>query len=169
MAEAINNRASLAITAQALVDLQGIDGAVTQQLTYSGFNLARFDLLPASTIPVDRPSYKTYTIGGGGTVDIDLTALAGSQDAIDATGKKVQLAFFVSREGNAVVTVGPGASNGYALFGAGNEVDFYSHADRPGVLLVFQPEGLPDVSGSAKIITLTGTAGQEVDGVIWVG
>lgn len=169
MAEPVNNTATLQVVFQALEDLSGIDGVTTPQFTYNGFNVARTNFTSASTPVVDRVSYQTYAIGGGGTTDIDLTALLSSQNAIDGTGKKVQAILVKSKAGNDMVTVGPGASNAYAPWGASNEVDIYATASLAGFAVAYQPEGLPDISGSAKNIRITGTAGDEVDIAIWLG
>jgi hypothetical protein len=169
MAEPINNTASLQLRFEALEDLQDVDAADGEQFNYTGFNVALTQLLPASTTPVSRVSYKTYEIGGGGTVDIDLTALASSQTAIDGTGKKVQALLVKSRAGNDMVTVAPGASDDYAPWGAGNEHDIYSSATVAGVAFAFQPEGLPDISGTDKMIRISGTPTELVDVALWLG
>lgn len=169
MAEPVNNTATLHLRFESLEDLQGIAAAESEQFNYTGFNVALAQFLPASTIPVARVSYQTYTIGGGGTVDIDLTALASSQTAIDGTGKKVQALLVKSRAGNDMVTVAPGASDDYAPWGAGNEHDIYSSATEAGFALAYQPEGLPDISGTDKMIRISGTPTELVDVAIWLG
>jgi len=170
MPEPVNNTATLQIRFEALEDLQGLDAAASAQITHNGFNQALLQLQDTGTTPVvDRVSYETYTIGGGGTVDIDLTALVSSQTNIDGTGKKVQGLIVINPAGNNVIAIGPGATNAYTPFGTSNEVDLYAQASRAGVLCIFQPEGLPDISGTVKNIRITGTATQTVKVGIWLG
>lgn len=164
MAEPINNTASLQLRCDALEDLQSIPGASSPQITQNDFNWTLTQLTPSTAVPVSRVSYQTYTIGGGGTVDIDLTALLSSQTAIDGTGKKLQL-FVINNIAAASVNVAQGATNPYLLFGSGNDVDVPAGAK----LAFYVPETLADISGTVKNIRLTGTVGHVVEVGIWLG
>lgn len=169
MAEPVVNEARLLVRFEALEELQGLPAVDDDPINNDGFNQELATFSGSSTPVVNRVSYQEYTIGGGGTVDIDLTALLSSQTAIDATGKKVQGFIFVSPAGNAVVTIAPGATNAYDPFGTGNEFDLYAHADVDGFVCALQPEGLEDVSGTAKNIRISGTATQIVKVGLWIG
>lgn len=169
MAEPIVNECRLLVRFEALEDLQGLPAVDDDPINNDGFNQELAIYSPTSTPVVDRASYQEYTIGGGGTVDIDLTALLSSQTAINATGKKVQGFIFVSPAGNAMVTIAPGATNAYDPFGAGNEFDLYAHASIDGFVCALQPEGLEDVAAGAKNIRISGTPTQIVKVGLWIG
>lgn len=116
----------------------------------------------SSTPKVESPPIvRRVTISG--TTTIDLTAAAGvslplaASRTVDATGKRLVAMRLSCPTTNAgAVNVAPGASNGYALLGSGNDVDV-----RPGETLIAITSGVasgkPVVSGSAKNIDITGT------------
>jgi hypothetical protein len=91
---------------------------------------------------------------------LDLTALPATTGNIDATGLKLQCLILENPAGNSAITLGKGATNGYALFGTTNTVTVAAHASYAGYLALFFPEGLPDVAGGAKTIDITGTGTQ---------
>lgn len=86
-------------------------------------------------------------------LEIDLTNLPGLQGSFSGAGLKVRylrLGNPASNEGP--VTIGPGDSNAYDLFGNLAEMVI-----PVGGRLTFEPyDGAPEVSGSAKIIKLRG-------------
>ena len=164
MAEPINNTASLQLRIDALEDLQSIPGASSPQITQNDFNWTLTQLTPSTAVPVSRVSYQTYTIGGGGTVDIDLVALASSQGTIVGTGLKLQL-FVLNNIAAGSVNVAQGATNPYPLFGSGNDVDVPAGAK----LAFYAPETLADVAAGVRNIRLTGTVGHVVEVALWLG
>ena len=107
------------------------------------------------------PIVRRITISG--TTTIDLTAAAGAalpiaaSRTIDASGKKLVAVRLSCPTTNAgAVNVAPGASNGYAMFGSGNDIDI-----RPGETIIAIINAVasskPAVSGSAKNLDVTGT------------
>lgn len=136
-------------------------------LTHGSYN--RSGTLNASSTPaLEAPlSFQEITVTGG-TTTLDFTALALARDVNethDYTGKKVIGGWITADPDNAgAVTIAPGSSNPYPLFGATNEKDI-----GPGRMdmFSFQDVGsdLAAVSGSAKTIDITGTA----DDIVTIG
>lgn len=164
MAEPVVNVASIQLRFEALEDLQSVPGASTPQLNNNGFNWDLAQYTPSTAVPVARSSFQQWTIGGGGTVDIDLTALPSSQSNIDGTGKKLQ-ALLINNIAAGSVNVAPGASNAYSPFGASNDVDIPAGAKMAWLF----SETLADISGSVKNIRITGTAGHVIEVGILLG
>ncbi len=164
MAEPVVNTASLQLRAEVLEDLSSIPGADTPQITNNGFNWDFEQFTPSTANPVARDSYQEYTIGGGGTVDIDLYALASTQGTIAGNGMKLQLLLINNTAANPI-NVAPGASNAYSPFGASNDIDMPA-----GSRLAFHvPEALADISATVRNIRITGTAADVVEVGIWIG
>lgn len=135
--------------------------AAQRTLAVTGADLAV--TLDSQTTPkVETPPIvRRVTISG--TTTIDLTAAAGAalplaaSRSIDATGKRLvamRLSCPITNSG--AVNVAPGASNGYAPLGSGNDIDV-----RPGETIISIISGVasgkPAVAGSAKNIDITGT------------
>lgn len=131
--------------------------------------------LQASSDPDPEPAAivtKEVTIGGGGTTDLDLTdapiigAVDGSgnpTDGEDLTDSKLMACFFSTLRSSgtnaAAVTVLPHATNGYALWGSGNEVDIPADST---IGFFVENSSLPAVSSTAKVIQFSGTSGDKV-------
>lgn len=164
MAEPVVNTASLQLRFEALEDLQTVPGASSPQVLNDDFNWALTQLTPTTTPPVSRASYQEYTVGGGGTVDIDLVALASTQGTIVGTGLKLQL-IVVNNTAATSINVAQGATNAYTLFGSSNDIDIPAGAK----LAFYVPEGLADISASVRNIRITGTAAAVVEVGIWLG
>lgn len=140
-------------------------------LEHGAYNLSR--TLSASSTPAleSPPSAQDITITAG-TTTLDLTALKLARDngtTYDYTGKKVIGAIFKTDPDNAgAVTIAPGSSNPYPLFGATNEKDI-----GPGRMDMFffdeVGSNLAAVSGSAKTIDITGTEDDVVTVVLLFG
>lgn len=138
-------------------------GASYRTLTLDDFGLDAVldgDNTPTPTAVVAG----SYTIGAGDTT-IDLTSDAPVMGAVDGsglpeasedlTGKKLQAVIVETPTANAAaVTVKPAAANGYALWGATNEVDFLPHTN---LMMVCQDSDQPAVAAGAKDIVLSGT------------
>ena len=146
--------------------LQGVPGAVGGTVINDDFNQS-VSLTPTGSVPVTKGSYQTYTIAGG-LVDIDLTALLGTQSNVDGTGLKLQ-ALFIKNLGNNNINVAPGAANAYSPFGAGNDIDLPANATNKSHILLYTPELLADVAAGAKMIRITGTNGDTVQVGILLG
>ena len=149
-------------------ELKGAPGCTGKTVTSDYFNLGPQLYGPATTIPVTHYSHAEYTLDGGGAATIDLTALLGTQEDIDATGLKVQLFRVKSNSAdNGALTISPGAANPYVLFGAGNSLVY------PAGLTLDWPfpfgDKLADVAAGVKNIDLAGTAGNVFDIEILVG
>jgi hypothetical protein len=131
--------------------------SVASPLKHTAFNTA-LNLTPTSTPGVTVPAYFVKALSGG-TGTIDLTAVTHNGAAVDFTGLKVKALKFKNKTGNAVMTIGEGASNGYEALGnawtikllAGQEATFYL------------ADSAPAVGGSAKTIDLVGTGTQELE------
>jgi len=125
-------------------------------ITHNGLN-TNLTLASNSSQPVTtQVSSEVALVSGAKT--LDLTALVGTNSgAISFSGLKVQLAKFKNKSTNAnTITLTIGASNGYALLGAGWEITL-----QPGQeATFFLNEQAPDVGGSAKTIDVTGTGSQ---------
>ena len=138
-------------------------GASAAQRTIAVTGADLSTTLDASSTPKveSPPIVRRVTISG--TTTIDLTAAAGvalplaASRTVDATGKKlVAMRLSCPATNSGAVNVAPGASNGYALLGSGNDVDV-----RPGETLIAITSGVasgkPAVSSTVKNIDITGT------------
>jgi hypothetical protein len=137
----------------------GVDGSTRPTITHDGFNVSGINRNAASSIPVTKASYQTYPLVAGAKT-LDLTALEGVENVLqDCSGLKLQSMIITNPLGNSVMTVGEGAVNGYALFGAGNSV-----AIKPGMTIAFDaPETLDAVSGTDKTIDIAGILVETID------
>ena len=135
----------------------GTPSCVSDRIVSRDFNPGAEQLSPDSTVPVTKYSGPEYTIAAS-KVEIDLTDLEGSQGNIDGTGLKVQgLRVQMASTNTDPITIGPGDSDAYELFGVGNELEL-----SPGARVdFFFNETLWDVMGTSgtdpKNIKLTGT------------
>lgn len=105
-----------------------------------------------------------------GTTTIDLTAAPISGDrTLDLTGKKlVAWQIKAAADNSDDVTIAPGSSNPYPLFGASNERDL-----EPGELamgaITGVASGKPAVSSTVKTIDITGTEDDVVSVILYFG
>jgi hypothetical protein len=93
----------------------------------TGANALVVSYTPSSTPPVSKPLV-SLLIDATGTVNLAAVAAmaipAGATRTVDLTGGKMVLFILrAPKENAAAVTVAPGASNPYPLFGAGNSVE----------------------------------------------
>jgi len=136
------------------------DAAAEINITHNLFDQQMARLTGTTSPPVSMVSYQTFALVAG-TKTIDLTAVLNYADvAQDATGLKVQTLIFINPAGNATMNIAPGGANPYPLFGTGNDVDVPAHATIDNWIAFSLLEGLPDVSGTVKNITITGTGTQ---------
>ena len=133
------------------------DAADDIQVLQSGFNLTGRQLNASSTPPVTMESYHTYAlVAGAKTIDLTaiLDALGVSQTAV---GLKLQTLIIKNPAGNNKLTIGPGGSNPYPLFGTGLSAEIPGNAAGDSYLAFVFPEGLPDVASGVKNILVSGT------------
>jgi hypothetical protein len=118
---------------------------------------------PDSTPAIEGPPISRQITLAGSTVTIDLTAAAvlalpGSASRThDFSAKKVVCVVLRADGDNAdPITVAPGVSNPYAIFGASKDIDI-----APGMTVAAffadVPSSLPAVAGGAKEIDISGT------------
>jgi len=153
---------------QAVEQLEGLPGAGTDRIVNEKFNRTETALTPSTTPAVSRVSYATYTIAAG-VADIDLTALAGTQDAIDGTGLKVQAIMVRNKGANPMTLCDQAATNKYDLLGVGNATIVPAYATLNPWLLFVLPEQLPDIAAGAKTIRISGTNADTADVAIALG
>ncbi len=99
--------------------------------------------------------------------DIDLTALTDSLgNALDLTGKKIQAIMIKCDSDNlSPISFAEHATNGYGIFGLASFVDI----SPGGAILLLQNGGNEGVSGTAKIIEITGTGNETFDMALSIG
>lgn len=126
---------------------------------------------PAPTTLITRD----VTIGGGGTTDIDLStapivgAVDGDGEPYDredlTTGgtKKLLACFFSTHRTTgtnaALVTIKPHGTDGYPLWGSGNEVDLLPNA---AICMECTNSGNQAVNSTNKVIQFAGTAADKI-------
>lgn len=128
-------------------------------LTFSGLD-TNVTLNAGSDVPATTHAAWAVTMSGGAAT-IDLRAMTGANGAaIDGNGLKVQACKFRNKTDNAnTITITEGASNGYALLGAGFTLDL-----TPGQWVqLFLNEDAPNVSGTDKTIDISGTGSQVLE------
>jgi hypothetical protein len=143
----------------------GVDAAPAPTISHTGFNVSGIHLTGTTTPAAAKFSARTHALSAG-SLTLDLTALPGTADAVvNANGLKLQALLVANREGNATLNIAGGDANPYPLFGAGNDVD----VPAGGRLAFYFPEGLPDVSGTAKTVKFTGSGTQSFDLLVVFG
>lgn len=164
-------RASIqqAVTATEILDQSETPAAASDQgrtLQYGAFNVSS-SLTDQTTPAIEAPpAAARIELDNSGATTLDLTAMPLARDASkthDYTGKRVVAAILKAGAANAgAITIAPGASDPYPLFGAGNEVDL-----APGMALqisfVGVGSGAPAVASGAKTIDISGTEGDALD------
>lgn len=120
--------------------------------------------LGPTTDPIaDRCSYSTQVIAGGGSTNVDFSALHGTQIDFNAQGRSIKY-LFVRNRGAHNLSVGPAAATPLEPFGPGNTPQF-----PPGATVsLYLPGGVP-VNGLAYLLKLTGTAAEESELAVVVG
>lgn len=137
-----------------------VDAASAVTINQSGFNLSGVRLTDTSTPAATKAHYHDHTFTAG-AVTVDLTALVDSVGvAFSGLGLKVQALIIKNPAGNASINLAPGASNGYDIFGAGNDITIPGHASYDNYLSFYFPEGTPDVAAGDKTLDFTGTGTQ---------
>lgn len=134
-----------------------VDSSATgsaRQITHQEFNESG-TYTSSTTPPVTKCAHFIATLSSG-TLTIDFTALTGTNGAsVTASGLKLQI-MRVKNLGANTLNIAPGASNGYAPWGASNDLTIAS-GDH---MQWFFNDTLADVSGSTKTLDLSGTGTQ---------
>jgi hypothetical protein len=127
-------------------------------VTQNGFNVS------ALAITATKDAYFVKTLSGGAAT-IDLTALVATNNlAVDGTALKVK-AILIKNNGANALTVTPGASNGYNLFGAASSFEVC-----PGCTKIQNFDAtVPDIASNAKTLDLTGSGTQTSNWAIVMG
>lgn len=134
-----------------------VDGSTSPEVIHDGFNRT-FSLDENGSgglAVVTEPAVFTKAlVAGAGTINLTSVPATGGGNK-SANGLKVQLVLFTNPTTNvgSTITIAPGASNAYELFGSGNELvipkgctlQFYFH------------DQLADIDGTHKEIDLAGT------------
>jgi hypothetical protein len=154
-------------------------GATAQQrqLRTGGKGLNRVTLTSASTPKLDKPLIAFLITGNSGSpTTIDLTAVQamanpiGSTRLKDLTGAKIKAFLFETDAANVgTVTIAPGGSNPYPLYGAAKDIIL-----GPGRVEASAFKGIESnlaaVAAGAKTITFTfGTTGDKIYVELWPG
>ena len=161
---AVSISPTITFTAQETLDV-GVDAAPSPIIPHSGFNVAGPQLNATSTPPVTMTSYQEYTLSGGAFI-IDLRALLGVNDEVqDANGLKLQTIIIRNPSGNNPITIGEGATNGYPIWGAGNDLIVPADSE---IAMTFN-ETLADVAAADKDIDVAGTGTETFDVGICLG
>ena len=120
---------------------------------HTNFNTS--ETFKASTsVPVTKAAYFEQVLSAGAAT-IDLTALTGTNGAsVDGTGLKVQAVKFKAAAGNgALISVTPGAVNGYDMFGS----DFKVSLSPGQEVTLLGNELTPDIAVADAELDLAGT------------
>lgn len=121
-------------------------------------------LTTTTTPDVEAVSYQNSVLTAGART-IDLTALPTAGGTYDATGKKVRAFMVKNKTGNGVLTISEGATNGYALLGAG--FTFRLAAEQQA--LFYLGDAAPAVASGDRTIDLAGTGTEQSEITIVIG
>lgn len=145
------------------VETVAIDGAGNVKFSFAEFDFPATTFTGTTSVPVANVASDKLALTAGAAT-IDLTAVPGSVSTQDLTGLKVQW-IMLHNSGTAVMTISPGATNPYPLFGTGNSVELPAG----GRLMMFFNETLPDVAAAVKDIDIAGTGTDVLNYVISAG
>lgn len=141
-----------------------------KRLTHDGFNVSALTFSSSTTPDVERVAYFAKSLSGGAAT-IDLTAVAHNGQTVDMTGKKLRAMLVKFDSANTgSLNIAPGASNGYDLFGASNDMTIPAQTGTmPGLLLITFGDNAPAVAAADKNIDLTGTGTETFYFGMWFG
>ena len=142
---------------------QGLAATGGAAVSHTAFSL-RTRLSSTTTPDVEAVSYQVAALVAGAKT-IDLTALPTTEGTYNATGKKVRAFMVKNRTGNAALTISEGATDGYALLGAG--FSFRLAANQQAVF--YLADAAPVVAAADKTIDLSGTGTQESEITFIIG
>lgn len=171
---------SLQITGQEVFSAAEAPAAAgeEQRTLRTGSNSVSLNKTTTSTPKVDKPPVSQKITLGAGTTTLDLAAIAalampsGATRTVDLTGAKLKTLVLRTEPNNnaAGVTIAPGGSNPYPMFGSGNDIILYPDSQ---LVLTFRntepPTGIPAVAGGAKEIDLSGTTADVIHVEMYFG
>lgn len=129
----------------------GVDAASTPTISCTAFDRSG-TLTATSDVPATKQAFDSTALTTG-AYTLDLTNTVGINGAtVDMTGLKVQT-FFLHNTGAARLTVAQGGSNPYNLGGT----SFSQPLEAGQSMHLYGNDANPDVSSSAKNISITGT------------
>jgi nitrogen fixation/metabolism regulation signal transduction histidine kinase len=136
-----------------------------QTLKYTGLNTS-LTLNGASTPAVSKQAQFQQALTSGAAT-VDLRALVGAaQSEVDGNGLKVRAVKLRGKSTNAnPITISEGASNGYALFGSGFQLDLKPDQE----ILAYLKDGAVTIDGTHKTLDLAGTGSQILEIAIVLG
>lgn len=151
-------------TVETLPNNTGSASAANRVVTHDQYDEA-VTLNSGTTPPVTQIAAFLLTLSGG-TVNIDLTALVGTNGAtLDGTGLKIQIIRIKNLGANPMV-IKSGASNGHTgVIGAttGETIPVGGHMKK------FTGDQGDDIDATHKILTVTGTGSQTAEVTIVLG
>jgi len=136
-----------------------------KQVTHDQFDTAK-SLTSGTTPPVTKMAAFVQALTAGAAT-IDLSSLTGVNGAtVDGTGLKVQILKIKNKAESAnPMSIAPGASNGYDIFGADFKITL-----QPGQeATLYSNDASPDIGAEDKTLDLAGTAEQECEISIVMG
>lgn len=147
-------------------------GAQTMDRTLRATGLSFSGELSASTTPAigAQPVQLNLTIGAGVTT-VDLTAAAiGVSRTADMTARKI-IAWIVKASASNVgaVLIGPGASNGYPIWGAADGKHYFHPGQTAGAATEGVAAATGAVGASSKDVAVSGTQNDTVEILLWFG
>lgn len=157
------------ITSQIVVtETLDLPGANRPQVRHDAFKTTA--TLNADTTPAATQIVSFIVTLSAGAATIDLSALPGTQGTLDGTGLKIRSFWLknIKEDGTAntgAVTITPGASNGYNIFGAS---DGKATADLGGTIH-WTPAASQTIASGDRNIDLAGTGTDEFQCVILLG
>ena len=142
-----------------------VPAASVKEVTHTLFNTTK-TLNGASTPPVTLHAAFEKALSGGAAT-IDLTALVGTNNlAVDGTGLRVQVLRVRNPATNAnPITIGKGASNGYAGLGASFSLALAAGAEA----VILGNDAGSDIGSGNKTLDLAGTGSQALQVEIVLG
>ena len=135
---------------------------------YSGFQFQK-NITDTSTPKIEKTPVEREITLTSGTTTIDLTAAATrASRTIDNTGKKLVALLLKNVSTTNTVTIAPGSSNPYPLFGSGNSVVLQA-GETIAKAITGVASGHSAVSGTVKNIDITGTNGEKLQLYFYFG
>lgn len=150
----------------------GVGGSSSAVIPYNAYRILNQILNATAVTPATKVCAQQFALAAG-TKTIDLTALPGANGVTqDCTGLKLQALYFQKAAGTASMTIKPGTSNGYNIGNSSStliSIPAVATGQPNAAVLLFFPEGCPDVSGSAKNIQIDGTLTETFQIVLLLG
>lgn len=137
--------------------------ATARTVTHNQFNTTK-SLNGSSAVPVSEVAAFVQALSTGAAT-VDLTSLTGTNGAsVDGTGLKVQ-ALKVKNLGSSTLTITPGGSNPYEMFGTSGSIEIPAG----GEVVLYGNENAPDISSTECEVDLSGSSSEESEWTIVMG